>query len=373
MEDAATTLAPSDSLTAAGTISFTDADLSDTHTASFVAAASNTTALGTFSLDPVSEAVNAANGSVQWHYALNNAAAQYLAEGQSVAESFVVTVNDGHGSTATQTVTVTITGTNDAASITSGNQSGAVVEDAPATPSPSDSLSASGTISFNDVDLSDGHTASFAAAASNTTTLGTFSLDPVSEAANAANGSVQWHYALNNAAAQYLDEGQSVAETFLVTVNDGHGSIATQSVTITLTGTNDAPVAVADTNSGSEDTTITGTVATNDSDVDDGDIDVLLEQVGREAVPQGVQRDALVDLRHLGGAVDGSRRRVEFISSFIDPKMRDQRKPPDPSASPCRRQAQVEETRRVLRVCDAADRAIDNQLSRSSGGALPRK
>ena len=39
-----------------------------------------------------------------------------------------------------------------------------------------------------------------------------------------------------------------------------------------MTGTNDTPVAVADTNSGSEDTTITGSVATNDSDVDDGAI-----------------------------------------------------------------------------------------------------
>ncbi|WP_442869747.1 Ig-like domain-containing protein, partial [Bradyrhizobium sp. CCBAU 11361] len=39
---------------------------------------------------------------------------------------------------------------------------------------------------------------------------------------------------------------------------------------MTLTGTNDAPVAVADTNSGLEDSTITGTVAGNDSDVDDG-------------------------------------------------------------------------------------------------------
>jgi hypothetical protein len=45
---------------------------------------------------------------------------------------------------------------------------------------------------------------------------------------------------------------------------------------------------------------------------------------------------------------------------------------PDPSASSCRRQAQVEETRRVLRVCDA-DRAIDDQVSRSSGGAPPKK
>jgi hypothetical protein len=40
--------------------------------------------------------------------------------------------------------------------------------------------------------------------------------------------------------------------------------------------------------------------------LDDADIDVLLEQVGGEAVPQGVQRDALVDVRHLGGGVAGA-------------------------------------------------------------------
>jgi hypothetical protein len=47
---------------------------------------------------------------------------------------------------------------------------------------------------------------------------------------------------------------------------------------------------------------------------------------------------------------------------------------PDPSAISCRWQAQVEETRRVLwEMCDAADRAIDDQVSRSSGGALHKK
>ena len=53
--------------------------------------------------------------------------------------------------------------------------------------------------------------------------------------------------------------------------------------------------------------------------------------------------------------------------------MRDHRKRPRPIGKLIRRQAQVEETRRVLRVCDAADRAIDDQVSRSSGGAPPKK
>ena len=49
-----------------------------------------------------------------------------------------------------------------------------------------------------------------------------------------------------------------------------HGATDTATLTITVTGTNDAPVAVADTDAGLEDSTITGSVATNDSDVDDG-------------------------------------------------------------------------------------------------------
>ena len=67
--------------------------------------------------------------------------------------------------------------------ITSPAQSGTVVEDAPITPSPTDSLNASGTISFTDNDLSDTHTASVTSAPA--TTLGTFTLAPVSEALNA--------------------------------------------------------------------------------------------------------------------------------------------------------------------------------------------
>src|SRR5215218_10912721 len=43
-----------------------------------------------------------------------------------------------------------------------------------------------------------------------------------------------------------------------------------------------------------------------EQDLDHPDIDVLLEQMGGKAVPQGVQRDALFDLSHLGGGVAGA-------------------------------------------------------------------
>ena len=54
-------------------------------------------------------------------------------------------------------------------------------------------------------------------------------------------------------------------------VIDGNGGIAA-SQTFTLAAVNDTPNAEADINAGLEDTEITGTVATNDSDVDDGAI-----------------------------------------------------------------------------------------------------
>ncbi|WP_241192903.1 VCBS domain-containing protein [Pseudomonas chlororaphis] len=118
-----------------------------------------------------------------------------------------------------------------------GAQAGTVTEDAAATtPSPTDSHSATGTIAFNDVDLSDTHTASFGAAQGNATTQGNFALAAVTEAADTANGTVNWTYTLNNAAAQALAQGQTASETYVVTISDGHGSSTTQNVTIAITG-----------------------------------------------------------------------------------------------------------------------------------------
>src|SRR5919112_216829 len=108
----------------------------------------------------------------------------------------------------------------------------------------------------NDSDVDDGAVLSYALDA------------PVAGLTLGTNGSYSFDAA--NAAYQHLAQGATLPVVANYTVTDQYGATSTSTLTITLTGTNDAPVAVADTNSGLEDATITGTVATNDSDVDDG-------------------------------------------------------------------------------------------------------
>jgi VCBS repeat-containing protein len=94
----------------AGSVSFSDVETADTHTASFTPLASDY--VGTFSLDPVAE--SAGSGTVGWHFTVDNADIQFLAQGQALTQDYLVSVTDDHGGSTMQDVTVTINGTNDA-------------------------------------------------------------------------------------------------------------------------------------------------------------------------------------------------------------------------------------------------------------------
>jgi VCBS repeat-containing protein len=67
-----------------------------------------------------------------------------------------------------------------------------------------------------------------------------------------------------------LAAGQTVIDQFTYAIRLSNGTLSWATVTVTLTGTNDAPVAVDDTGSVAEDGNTSGSVATNDSDVDNG-------------------------------------------------------------------------------------------------------
>ncbi|WP_342242886.1 VCBS domain-containing protein, partial [Ensifer sp. OTU672] len=68
--------------------------------------------------------------------------------------------------------------------------------------------------------------------------LGTFSLDAVDQAADR----IGWNFKVADGVLDSLQAGQTLTQKYTVFVNDGHGGIVAQTVTIAITGTNDAPV-----------------------------------------------------------------------------------------------------------------------------------
>ncbi|WP_434056884.1 VCBS domain-containing protein [Bradyrhizobium tunisiense] len=259
-EDSATTL------TANGTVSFNDPDLTDTHSASFVLKSttssahlpgfgSGTSHIGTFALTAVSENPGVSTrGSVGWTFTLNNSdpVLQSLAEGQIITQVYTVTVDDHHGGIVTRDVTVIITGTNDAPAITSDADAakGDVTEDSGLT------LSIGGTLAIQDLDLIDTHTAQAVFTSSSLSSplpgfgananIGTFTIDPsVLECSTDTNNgaTLGWHFSLDNSNAmlQSLAQGQTITQVYTVTFTDDHGAQVSQAVTVTINGANDAP------------------------------------------------------------------------------------------------------------------------------------
>src|SRR5205085_2493434 len=100
---------------------------------------------------------------------------------------------------------------------------------------------ASGAVTFSDVDTLDSHTASFAAQAGNATSLGTFTINTTNHDTG-NGGSIGWSFSVADSAIDNLQAGQTLVQKYDVTISDGHGGTAVQTVTVTIVGTNDAPV-----------------------------------------------------------------------------------------------------------------------------------
>ncbi|MBW8828514.1 MAG: VCBS domain-containing protein, partial [Burkholderiales bacterium] len=247
-------------LSDSGSISFTDVDLIDTHLVSAAGTPVGTT-LGTLSAVRDHDTTGTGTGgALTWTYTVADAAVQYLAKNETKVESFTITLNDQNGSIITRQIDVTITGTNDAPvlSFTAGADAGAVQEDT--------GLLVSGQFTSSDID----HLAT-----------ATWSIDGTASGSYgsiAVDSSGKWTYTLANGSAgvasavQSLKAGESHDETFTVKVSDGLGGEDTQTVTITVTGTNDAPVlsftAGADAGAVQEDTGLSMQGQFTSSDID---------------------------------------------------------------------------------------------------------
>ena len=171
----------------------------------------------------------AANGSYTY---TPNSTADGLAAGESAQDVFSYTATDGTSSDSA-TLTVTVNGTNDAPTIDSAgtDADGSVTELPDGDPGEGTTVHTdSGTIAFDDLDLSDTHSASFTAGGGGY--LGTFTLDPVDQSGD----SVGWDFTVSDAALEGLSEGETRTQTYTVEIDDGHGGTVTQEVTITITG-----------------------------------------------------------------------------------------------------------------------------------------
>ncbi|WP_244649761.1 VCBS domain-containing protein [Pseudovibrio japonicus] len=221
-------------------LSFTDVDVSDdAHTASItdVSATGVTSGLSSLSDDDlkallsvtgVTSSAASVEGSIDLTFSAASTVFDYLAVGEQVELVFTVTLDDGNGGIATQPVTVTIVGTNDAP----------IVSDIAASTPEDDSVLIEPA--YIDPDASDAATITFDASS----TTGEVSL---------VNGTFQYN---PNGQFEHLAVGETATDTFTYTVSDGTAEPVTRTVTVTITGANDAPVVSDIATSTSEDDSV---------------------------------------------------------------------------------------------------------------------
>ena len=149
-------------------------------------------------------------------------AVEFLSAGQHVAGTAVYTISDGHGGTAQATITVTIAGVNDAPVATDDRYT--IDEDSVLT------VSAPGVLA-HDTDVDAGTTLHVTAVdtrglmdALSWQSDGSFTYDP-------------------RGALDFLPAGQTAAAQAVYTISDGNGGTAQATVTVTIAGVNDPPVA----------------------------------------------------------------------------------------------------------------------------------
>ncbi len=199
-----------------------------------------------------------------------------LGDGQSVTDTFVYTIKDNENATTTANIVIKVLGLDTEGSGNNNpvatNNTNSVNEDA--TISATDgSTGVTGDVLTNDTDA-DGDTLTVSAIQNSSGTSGTLGSGLTGAYGTLTiNADGSYSYAADQSAADDLDSGDQVTDVFTYTVSDGNGGQDTATITITITGVNDAPVAVDDTDAVLEDATITKTGAQDDVLNDDSDAD----------------------------------------------------------------------------------------------------
>ncbi|MGM4927015.1 T1SS-143 repeat domain-containing protein [Tardiphaga sp. 619_E2_N8_5] len=195
------------------------------------------------------ETLNDGNGFVDWQYHVTDAQLNFLGAGETKQEVFRILVSDGHGSSAYRDITVTLVGSNDkpVISIDGGDSDHVFLTETNA------GLTANGTLSVTDVDLSDTVTANVLSVTASGSgieshftnaqllafmTVATGDVTPAGSAA----GDLAWTFNSQGQAFDFLPNGWESVLSYTIQVSDGHGGMDTHVVEIKIHGTNDAPV-----------------------------------------------------------------------------------------------------------------------------------
>jgi VCBS repeat-containing protein len=247
--------------TTGGVLTFTDADLADTHTLTVTSVAVsgvvaglpvNTTLKTYLTRGVLTEAADQTPGLVPWAFAAPDKTFDYLAAGQSATLTYVVTLADNKGGSVTQNVAITVTGANDAPVIASTTTAARSLTERSGLTGSVLADTATGAIKFTDPDNGDVHTltvtgvsasGSTTGVPSSATLLSWLSFGAVTEPAGTTPGSTTWTFSAPDSAFDYLAAGESLVLTYATVVTDSSGASVNQDVVLTITGTNDKPVA----------------------------------------------------------------------------------------------------------------------------------
>jgi VCBS repeat-containing protein len=325
-------VSPAGDLTAHGDLFFADVDLHDSHTVSTTVTAvrsgggsvplSDAALLAAFATS-VEDSTGHVLGEVDWDFALSNSAASFLGGGETLTLTYHVTIDDPAGGTAVQDVTVTILGTNQPVVITSGPESASVSELAETTGSAvidTTSTVPAGTLDFTDTDTGDTHTVAVSVGsetwsggstvpAATHADLAAALTTALHDSTGTGTGSVDWNFGIADQDLDFLAAGETLTVNYDIKVSDA-STEATQTVSVVVTGANDAVVVTSGpesaslsemantTGSPALDTTSpdpTGTLTFGDVDLTDShSISVAVDSAvwsGGDAIPFGTFTD----------------------------------------------------------------------------------
>jgi VCBS repeat-containing protein len=296
------------------TVGFTDVDLNDIgHTAEVTTVSvsgedggltlTDTQLIALITPGAATKNAGEPTGTVDLSFSAASTVFDYLAKDEVVTLTYTVKISDGDGGEDTEQFVITVTGTNDAPVITV-NDPAAVDEGNTGVPDVVTVVIAD-QVSISDVDTNDvktdyvAGTLVFDSAAGPAPSVGTleglFVLD-------AANGKITY----DRAAFDYLSGTQTVTASFTFDSSSGPDT-EPGTITITINGLNDAPVAMADTRGATEDVALiaAASVLANDTDAEAEDLNVAAVKVGAAIIVDGGSGD-------LDGVANGS---IQFMTT----------------------------------------------------------